>query len=135
MKFIGTILNKIRFSDFDLEINDFYHKNLTYKKDKIYFNGYCDFYVAKGLDEPEIPYFFIQEYKPSAGGTHPEPQLLAELISAVELNQWKEIKGAYNIGINWNFVILEKLGDNKYQYFVSQDYTSTKIEDLKGVTL
>jgi hypothetical protein len=43
------------------------------------------------------------------------------------------MKGAYIIGAIWNFVILEKLGKNKYQYFVSQNFDSTKIEDLKDI--
>ena len=43
------------------------------------------------------------------------------------------MKGAYIIGENWNFVILEKLGKNKYQYFVSESFNSAKIEDLKGI--
>ncbi|MEA3315387.1 MAG: hypothetical protein U9Q30_06000 [Campylobacterota bacterium] len=133
VKFIGTILNKIKFANFDLNINDFYHSPLNFKNDKLNFNGYCDFYIAKGLYEAEKPYFFIQEYKPSMGGTHPEPQLLAELICAIELNEWKVIKGAYIIGAIWNFVILEKLEDNKYQYFVSSNFDSTDIEKLKGI--
>jgi hypothetical protein len=59
--------------------------------------------------------------------------LLAELISAVELNDWKLIKGAYIIGGNWHFAILEKLELHKYQYFISQNFDSTKIEDLKSI--
>lgn len=133
VKFIGTILNKIKFANFDLDINDFYHSSLNFKNDKLNFNGYCDFYIAKGLYEAEKPYFFIQEYKPSMGGTHPEPQLLAELICAIELNEWRVIKGAYIMGVIWNFVILEKLEDNKYQYFVSSNFDSTDIEKLKGI--
>jgi hypothetical protein len=43
------------------------------------------------------------------------------------------MKGAYIIGAIWNFVILEKLGKDKYQYFVSVNFDSTKIEDLKGI--
>ncbi len=43
------------------------------------------------------------------------------------------IKGAYIIGAIWNFVILEKLAEDKYQYFVSQNFDSTKIDDLKGI--
>jgi len=30
-------------------------------------------------------------------------------------------------------VILEKLGKDKYQYFVSENYDSSKIGDLKGI--
>lgn len=133
VKFIGSILLRVDFLNIDLEINDFYHKRLKFENDKINFNGYCDFYVAKGLDNPREPYFFIQEYKPSSGGSHPEAQLLAELISAVELNKECFIKGAYIIGATWNFVILEKLGKDKYQYFVSRDFNSTNLEDLKDI--
>ncbi len=37
------------------------------------------------------------------------------------------------MGAIWNFVILEKLGKEKYQYFVSENFDSTKIEDLKNI--
>jgi hypothetical protein len=41
------------------------------------------------------------------------------------------IKGAYIIGGNWHFAILEKLEIGQYQYFISQNFDSTKIGDLK----
>ncbi len=59
--------------------------------------------------------------------------VLAELISAVELNGWKQIKGAYIIGENWNFVILEKLDKDKYQYFISRTFNSTVLENLTKI--
>ena len=37
------------------------------------------------------------------------------------------------MGAIWNFVILEKLSKNHYQYFISQNFDSTKIEDLKEI--
>ncbi|MEA3315000.1 MAG: hypothetical protein U9Q30_04020, partial [Campylobacterota bacterium] len=131
--FIGNILEKVDFLNKKLNIGNFYHSPLSFKNEKVNFNGFCDFYVANGLEYPETPYFFIQEYKPSAGGSHPEPQLLAELISAVELNNWSSIKGCYIIGAIWIFVILEKIADDKYQYFVSSNFDSTKIDDLKSI--
>ncbi len=39
----------------------------------------------------------------------------------------------YIIGAMWHFVILEKLGNNKYQYFVSQNFDSMRIDDLKAI--
>ena len=51
----------------------------------------------------------------------------------MELNDWKFIKGAYIPGGNWHFVILEKLEYQKYQYFISKNFDSTKIEDLKSI--
>ena len=131
--FIGAILAKVNFLNRELKIGNFYHSPLSFKNTKINFNGFCDFYVAKGLEYPDNPYFFIQEYKPSQNGGDPEPQLVAELISAVEINQWKEIKGCFIVGAIWNFVVLEKLGKDRYQYFVSKNFDSTKIEDLKDI--
>ncbi|MEA3316204.1 MAG: hypothetical protein U9Q30_10130, partial [Campylobacterota bacterium] len=131
--FIGQILEQVNFFNKDLDIGNFYHTPLSFKNDKINFNGFCDFYVAKGLKNPKSPYFFIQEYKQSKKADDPEPQLLAELITAVELNNWDSIKGAYIVGAIWNFVILEKIGKDKYQYFVSINFDSSKIEDLKAI--
>jgi len=131
IKFITPILNKINFRA--EELRDFYEEKLFYEAENFIFNGTTDFLISKGLKFPEKPYFFIQEFKKSVEHSDPEPQLLAELISAVELNNWKTIKGAYIIGAIWNFVILEKLGKNKYQYFVSENFDSSKIEDLKEI--
>jgi hypothetical protein len=70
-------LEQVNFLNIKLEINDSYHKNLSFKNDIIDFYGYCDFYIAKGIDNPKLPYFFIQEYKPSKTGDGHELQLLA----------------------------------------------------------
>jgi hypothetical protein len=106
---------------------------MTYKTPKFILSGTIDFAVSEGLVESKKPYFFIQEFKRSEEYGNPRPQLLAELISGVELNNWQFIKGAYIIGGSWHFAILEKLGVDKYQYFISQNFDATKIEDLKWI--
>lgn len=133
IKFIAPILNLVNFSFPDLEIRDFYEQPLVYKTDKFILNGNTDFLVAKGVRRAKKPYFFIQEFKQNKEFSDPEPQLIAELIAGVELNSWKEIKGAYIVGSIWNFVILEKLGENRYRYFVSENFDSSKIDDLKSI--
>ena len=133
VNFIVPLLNKVKFKSIENEFRDFYEDKLTYKTDKFIFRGTCDFVVAKGLFRSEKPYFFIQEFKKSKENSDPEPQLLAELISAIELNNWTTIKGAFIVGAIWNFVILEKLGKDSYKYFVSPNFDSTKIEDLKSI--
>jgi len=132
-KFIIPLLNQVDFLYIEENIRDFYDEKLTYKTDKFILNGETDFMIAEGLEESEKPYFFIQEFKKGKLSSDPEPQLLAELISAVELNDETVIKGAYIVGAIWNFVILEKLGEKKYQYFVSENFDSTKIADLKNI--
>jgi hypothetical protein len=130
---ISPLLNKINFLLKDKEIRGFYELPMSYATDKFILNGTADFVVSEGLVESKKPYFFIQEFKRSEDYGNPRPQLLAELISAVELNDWKFIKGAYITGGIWHFALLEKLEIHKYQYFISQNFDSTKIEDLKSI--
>jgi uncharacterized protein YfkK (UPF0435 family) len=130
---IIPILNLIKFKSYENEFRDFYELQLEYKTDDFILKGTSDFVVSKGLLKSKKPYFFIQEFKKGKVISDPEPQLLAELISAVELNNWKSIRGAYIVGAIWNFVILERLEKHKYQYYVSQNFDSTKIEDLKDI--
>ncbi len=133
IKFIAKLLNFIDFQSYENNFREFYELVISYKTDKFIFSGTTDFVISKGLLYSEKPYFFIQEFKKGIKGSDPEPQLLAELISAIELNNETSMKGAYIVGAIWNFVILEKLGKDKYRYFVSENFDSTKIADLKGI--
>ncbi|MGB5685464.1 MAG: hypothetical protein WBM35_06620 [Candidatus Electrothrix sp.] len=130
IKFIGPLLKQVRFTSYEKRVRDFYEVSMTYATDRFILKGTVDFMVAEGLVDSKTPYFFIQEFKRSEEYGNPRPQLLAELISALELNQWTEIKGAYVIGGNWRFVILEKLAQDTYQYFLSQNFDATKLDDL-----
>ncbi len=133
INFIGPLLKRVRFASFERRMRDFYEVSMTYATSRFIFNGTVDFVVAEGLVESKRPYFFIQEFKRSEEYGNPRPQLLAELISALELNVWATIKGAYVIGGSWHFVILEKLAADTYQYFISQNFDATKLDDLKRI--
>jgi hypothetical protein len=133
VKFIAPILNRVKFTDVDYEIRDFYETKITYQTDRFILTGTTDFLVSKGLEYAKKPYFFLQEFKKSMRNDDPRPQLLAELISAVELNGFKNIKGAFVIGENWNFVILDKQEPNKYQYFVSHTLNATHTNELQQI--
>jgi len=129
MYFLAPILNLVDFRLIDRNIRGFFEEKLTYKTDKFILNGTLDFTVSKGLTFSEKPYFFIQEFKRAEEYSNPRPQLLAEMIAGVELNSWKQIKGAYIVGSIWNFVILEKIED-RYIYYISANFDSSKINDL-----
>lgn len=133
IKFLAPLLNKVEFKSIENEFRDFYELPMKYETEDFIFNGTTDFVVSKGLFTSEKPYFFIQEFKKGQTDGYPESQLLAELISAVELNNWDNIKGAYIVGAIWHFVILERLEKHKYNYFVSQNFDSTKIKDLEDI--
>ena len=112
---------------------ELYREKITYKTDDFILTGITDFLVSKGLEYSKKPYFFIQEFKKSIKNDDPRPQLLAELIAAIELNDFKQIKGAYIVGENWNFVILEKLNVNCYQYFISHTFNATHFNELQQI--
>ncbi len=133
VNFLVPLLNKVRFKSFEKKMRDFYEVSLSYATNRFLLSGTVDFVVAEGLVERKKPYFFIQEFKRSEDYGNPRPQLLAELISAVELNGWTCIKGAYIIGGSWHFVILEKLASESYQYVLSRNFDSTKIDDLCAI--
>lgn len=130
---IIPILSKVRFKSFENHFRGFYELSIEYKTEKFIFSGTTDFLVSKGLIKSKKPYFFIQEFKKGKNNSDPEPQLLAELISAIEINNETSMKGAFIIGAIWNFVILEKLDKDTYQYVVSHNFDSTKIGDLKDI--
>ena len=133
LHFLSQIFNHIKFTVRDKDIRFYSEEQLIYKNDRFILKGTPDFFIAKGLRMPEVPYFFIQEFKRTKGTSDPEEQLLAELISAVELNNSTMIKGAYIKGAIWNFMILEKLDKDSYQYFISDNFDSSKIDDLKSI--
>ena len=131
-KVIAPILNKVNFMINDKHIRDWYEVALRYEDSEVCFNGRCDFVVAKGYDSPINPYFFIQEFK-QASASFPENQLLAELITAIKINQTDTIKGAYIMGQIWAFVILERVKKNSYNYYISKRYDSMDIDDLTKI--
>jgi hypothetical protein len=131
-KFIAPILNKVDFEFEDKAIRDFYESPVKYEYKNLSFTGRCDFVIAKGYDKPTNPYFFIQEFKQSSA-SFPEYQLISELIVAMLINDTTKIKGAYIVGSLWTFVIMEKIQEDKYQYFVSKNYDSKDIDELKQI--
>ncbi len=133
MYFLSQIFNHIKFKMKDKNFRFFSKENLKYEADNFILNGTPDFFIAKGLDYPQKPYFFIQEFKQEKGSTDPEYQLLAELICGAELNDWRFIKGAYIRGIQWRFMILERFEKHKYQYFVSKSFDSSEINGLRAI--
>jgi hypothetical protein len=133
INFIAPLLKRVNFFILDKEIRNFYDEKLFYKTDNFIFKGEADFIVSKGIRKAEKPYFFIQEFKRAEDYSNPRPQLLAEMVAGLEISKFLEINGAYVIGENWNFVILEKISENNYIYFISRTFNSSNILDLKEI--
>ncbi|MEM0991631.1 MAG: hypothetical protein AAGI49_01280 [Bacteroidota bacterium] len=131
IKLIGPLLNKVNF--FKGAFRDWYERTISAEINDTIFSGKVDYMVAKGFKEPELPYFFIQEFKPSFSNSLPDDQLLAELMVAIAQNRTKEAKGAYIQGRYWNFAILEKDESNSYLYSLSQSFDAIQLEELKAI--
>ncbi|MEM9886252.1 MAG: hypothetical protein AAF849_10190 [Bacteroidota bacterium] len=130
-KFLIPLLNKVDFVQG--EISDWYERSIRGRVNGVEIGGVTDFMVAKGVKEPEIPYFYIQEFKPSKPSVFPEDQLLAELMVSVELNNTHKMKGAYIVGQLWTFVILEKRVDGRFTLHLASSLDALKQEDLRQI--
>lgn len=133
VKFIAPILNQIDFVQESKNINDFYDASLYAEVNGVELNGFADYMVASGIDEPEKPYFFVQEFKPSQVGKKVDDQLFAELIAAMTINDTNMMRGCYVIGQNWRFVIMEKDQNNNYFAHISKQFDSLELDDLKQI--
>lgn len=130
-KYIIPILNMVDFMV--APVSDWYDGTLSGMVNGVEIKVFADFMVATGIDQAKKPYFFIQEFKPSVPDRNPEVQLLAELLIAIEKNKTNIMRGGYIIGQYWKFVILEKTGENQFEYVVSKSFDSLELPDLKQI--
>ena len=100
----------------------FTQRSLSAKINGIEVSGRVDFMIAKGIKTAKPPYFCIHEYKQEIDFEgDPLGQLLIAMLASQTLNENKfPILGAYILGRNWFFVVLE---DN--QYAISDAYVAT----------
>ena len=131
MKFLSPIFCQVDFITDNSQ--DWYDATLSGIVNGVEIKGFTDIMIASGTESPRKPYFFIQEFKPSIPDKDPRIQLLAELLVAIEKNKTMIMRGGYIIGRNWHFVILEKLAENKFEYFVSKSFDSLDLEDLQKI--
>jgi len=131
MYFISNILNRINFILPDRR--GFFDKPLKAIINEVEFCGKTDFMLALGIELPQKPYFFIQEFKREGKATHPKNQLLAEMLTAIELNKTNLMRGAFIVGAIWRFMILEKIAENSYQYDISKGFDSLDFDSLKQI--
>jgi hypothetical protein len=134
LKFIGNIL---ALNHYDTEnLSGFADRSLSGVVDGEELMGNPDFMVARGKQEAKSPFFFLHEYKKELDNNSPDPagQLLAAMLVAYEQNltipelKEKPIYGAYIIGRQWFFVILQNR-----EYAISLAYDATYEEHLLDI--
>ena len=96
---------------------------MTCKLNGYTFNGEPDFAVATGIEVPETPYFFLQEYKKSMEQKgDPAGQCLAAMLVAQEMNEHRTaIYGCHVIGADWYFMLLQGK-----EYIITPAYVATR---------
>ena len=124
--FIGPVLASISFVGQHYAI--FHQRELALDYEGQHTEGKVDGLVALGAFDPEMPFFFIHEYKRSQGfDADPEGQLLIAMVAAQHLNNdGQPMYGCYIVGTYWRFVLLEGK-----QYAVSQGYDATDPTELR----
>ncbi|MFN0203776.1 MAG: hypothetical protein ACKVTZ_19770 [Bacteroidia bacterium] len=127
MHFIGPIFSLLGF-DVD-RYNSFSGRDLIGKVGDVEFSGKPDEMIASGRREPEIPYFFLQEYKRE---TDPDGDPRAQVLAAMLVAQTKNedglpIYGGYVKGANWYFMALD---GKKYAKTLGYDATQEDIFDI-----
>jgi len=128
---IIPLINKVNF--FHKDVRGWYERPLKAVINKVLLHGKTDYMVARGVETPKKPYFFLQEFKRELGDKHPKNQLLAEMMVAMQLNNNDLMRGTFIISRLWNFVILKKLSENQYEYFRSPDLNVLKINEFKQI--
>ncbi|MFK7948389.1 MAG: hypothetical protein AB8G11_12435 [Saprospiraceae bacterium] len=146
IKFIGPLIELVDFDNYDLEVVSFSERPLKYQfQENIEIKGMVDLMVARGISQPEQPFFFIHEYKrEQMGSGDPVGQLLATMFVANELNKEPKpftlfedklknldnsiLDGVYVLGRFWFFTRLQE-----QKYYISKSYDSLEREDLQHI--
>ena len=131
VRFLAVILQIVEIDE-QGKIKAFLERNITAE-----INGYTisvnvDLMFASqiGRNTPNHPYFFLQELKKGKKSTNdPEAQMLAAMLASQKINNDnKPIYGAYQVGRNWIFSILEDS-----DYHISSQYDVADSNDLTSI--
>lgn len=127
LHFIGPILGLVHFTE-PYRFNLFDERRIgaivSSDSGDIELSGEPDGIIATGYREPEIPFFAFTEYKRQLDPNgDPVGQTLAAMLVAQRLNEERQpIYGAYIVGTDWRFMMLE----GQY-YVISRDYSALSI--------
>jgi len=127
MNYLSFIVAFANYSD-DEEYNVYFERPISAEVEGHKINVLVDFMIAQGVrDYIQKPYFCFHEYKREKKyNDDPIAQVLLAMLAAQENNKnGKPLYGAYILGRNWYFMVLE----NK-NFSISNAYNCTEKEDL-----
>jgi hypothetical protein len=125
--FLGKFVNMVNFDKFD-HYRSFLGRTLSAEVDGMTISGEVDFMVATGKQTPQVPFFFLHEYKQELKRDNdPLGQVLIAMVAAQARNaHGKPIYGCYVTGRFWYFVVL-----HEKEYSVSDAFKATDDEIYK----
>ena len=141
MHFISTVFITAEI-DVEAHIKTFYERPMKGEVNGVEISVICDCMVAtsKLSGNPQVPYFFLQEFAPHlppklGGGwgegdrNDPEAQMLVAMLLAQQANaDGKPLYGAWLQGENWYFTVL-----NGLEYCRSKIYVATNRTQLEQI--
>lgn len=131
MKFISLVLQA---SELDVPnlIGTFYERPLAGTIQGYYFSVICDCMIATPTPSgrPKLPYFFLQEFKKGKGDRiDAEAQMLVAMLLAQQANNDnKPLYGAWLVGEQWYFAIL-----NGVEYCLSKTLLASEPQHLNKI--
>ena len=128
LKFIGLLLDLVAYDHADYRA--FFERPLSVKINHERLAGVVDCIVSKGKRSPKRPLFCLHEYKPEKRASDdPMGQTVIAMVAAqLSNNDGRPMYGAYVVGRNWYFVVLDQK-----TYAVSLEYDATKEADLTRI--
>ncbi len=128
MQYLSFIVEYANYNDDDENYNIYFERPISAEVEGHKINVIVDFMIAQGVMEYiKRPYFCFHEYKREKKfNDDPIAQVLLAMLAAREKNKNnKPLYGAYIIGRNWRFMVME----NK-NFAVSEPLSCTDKEDL-----
>ena len=125
MQFLAFLFFHIGINEAN-KIKIFYERALKTKVEGKTISVICDCMLAKpfGVNRPDTPYFFLQEFKKQKNADDAEGQMLGAMLIAKTMNgNKKPVYGAFLQGRNWVFATL-----HGKDYCVSEQFDATKVE-------
>ena len=132
--FISRFIGLVNFVSPNYKIFTQRIMQVRYDNDTKITEGIVEFMLAKGIQTPKKPHFFLHEYKPEKRRDNdPLGQLLIAMVASQKINQDdKPVYGIYVNGRNWFLVVLE---GKEYVVSPAYDITEHAIFDLFAVLL
>lgn len=131
LNFIAPLLTSVvNYSD-SQQYQPFAERTLKAEIGNFELSGTIDWMLASGKQIPRKPFFFLQEYKRTKmADSDPLGQLLIAMLVAQTLDEQKRpVFGAYIMGKDWHFIVL----DNNNTYAESKRFHGDEVQDLLDI--